>query len=132
MVTRRIRKESRLPLFGSQAGSDDVLVVAGSIQLQDGTTSNVAKHYFSNSSWAAVGSGLPGPVTAVSVNDHNVANIFAAGRCVLKRRCQYTETDHFLEPQHLRRQLAVHASLGWKVVEHHQYASKVELGVYFD
>lgn len=63
-----------------------MLVVAGSIQLPDGTAANVAKYYFSNSSWAAVGSGLPGPATAVSVNDDNIDNIFAAGRYVFDVR----------------------------------------------
>jgi hypothetical protein len=80
-----LRKDYTESFFDLQAGSDDVLVVAGSIQLQDGTPANVAKYYFSNSTWAAIGSGLPGPVTAVSVNDDNIENIFAAGRYVIGR-----------------------------------------------
>ncbi|KAF8320722.1 hypothetical protein DL93DRAFT_2215739 [Clavulina sp. PMI_390] len=64
----------------AEDGSNNVLVVAGAISLQDGTSANVAKYYFSNSSWVAVGSGLPGPVTAVSVNNENVNDVFAAGR----------------------------------------------------
>lgn len=50
--------------------------------LSDGTAANVAKYYFANSTWAAVGSGIPGPVTAVRINDQNLSSIFAAGRYV--------------------------------------------------
>lgn len=81
-----------------QAGSDDVLVVTGSIQLQDGTPANVAKYYFSNSSWAAVGSSLPGPVTAVSVNNDNIGDIFAAGRYVVECTDTTTQLITFFTP----------------------------------
>lgn len=65
----------------SQNKGDDI-IAAGSIQLADSTPANVAIFSDSNSTWAAVGDGsdLPGPVTAVTVNDENVDSIFAAGR----------------------------------------------------
>ena len=61
----------------------DVLVAAGSLILSDGTPANVAKYYFANSTWSAVGSNLPGPVSAIRIDDYNLSSIFAAGRCVL-------------------------------------------------
>jgi hypothetical protein len=57
-----------------------VLVAAGAISLSDNTQANVASYTFGNSSWAAVGSGLPGPVTALEVNAGNASSIFAAGK----------------------------------------------------
>ena len=61
---------------------EDVIVAAGSIALADSTVANVAKYFISNSTWTAVGdaNNLPGPVTAVAVNDLNSSSIFAAGR----------------------------------------------------
>ncbi|KAJ3001333.1 hypothetical protein NUW54_g6493 [Trametes sanguinea] len=58
------------------------LIAAGSIALADNTHANVASYSLSNSTWAAVGNGgdIPGPVTAVEVNDGNESSIFAAGR----------------------------------------------------
>ncbi|KAI9067122.1 hypothetical protein FKP32DRAFT_1588934 [Trametes sanguinea] len=58
------------------------LIAAGSIALADNTHANVASYSLSNSTWAAVGNGgdIPGPVTAVEVNDGNENSIFAAGR----------------------------------------------------
>jgi hypothetical protein len=58
------------------------LVASGSIALADNSSANVAQFNLKNNSWAAVGagSGLPGPVTAVAVNDGNTSSIFAAGR----------------------------------------------------
>lgn len=56
------------------------LVAAGSLALADGTQANVAKFYFGNSSWASIGAGLAGAVTAVEVNNANASSIFAAGR----------------------------------------------------
>lgn len=60
----------------------DTLVASGSIALADGTAANVAKYAFANATWTAVGSGadLPGPVTAVEVNNGNLSSIFAAGQ----------------------------------------------------
>ncbi|KZT63770.1 hypothetical protein DAEQUDRAFT_679788 [Daedalea quercina L-15889] len=60
----------------------DVIVAAGSIALADSTAANVALYSISNSTWTALGDadGLPGPVTAVAVNDYNTSSIFAAGR----------------------------------------------------
>lgn len=49
--------------------------------MSDNTAANVAQYTFSNTSWAAIGSGsLPGPVTAVEVDNGNASSIFAAGR----------------------------------------------------
>ncbi|KAJ3999992.1 cortical protein marker for cell polarity-domain-containing protein [Lentinula boryana] len=65
------------------AGSNqETLVAAGSIALSDSTEANVAQLTLSNMSWAAVGSGsdIPGPVTALEVNDANASSIFAAGK----------------------------------------------------
>ncbi|KAF5346310.1 hypothetical protein D9758_011480 [Tetrapyrgos nigripes] len=62
--------------------NQEFLFTAGSINLNDGTLANVAQLSISNKSWSAVGSGsdIPGPVTAVEVNNGNAASIFAAGR----------------------------------------------------
>jgi hypothetical protein len=56
--------------------------VAGSLALADGTAANVAEFLIANTTWAAVGdsSQLPGPVTAMEVNDGNSSSIFAAGQ----------------------------------------------------
>ncbi|KAJ3988307.1 cortical protein marker for cell polarity-domain-containing protein [Lentinula detonsa] len=65
------------------AGSNqETLVAAGSIALSDSTEANVAQLTLSNMSWAAVGSGsdIPGPVTALEVNNANASSIFAAGK----------------------------------------------------
>ncbi|TCD62606.1 hypothetical protein EIP91_006652 [Steccherinum ochraceum] len=60
----------------------DVIVAAGSIALADGTVANVAQYAIANGTWSAVGgsNALPGPVTALEVNDGNASSIFAAGR----------------------------------------------------
>lgn len=60
----------------------DVLIAAGSLTLNDGTPANVAKFFFSNQTWSAVGSGsdIPGPVTAIRTNELNLSSIFVAGR----------------------------------------------------
>ncbi|EMD37469.1 hypothetical protein CERSUDRAFT_114109 [Gelatoporia subvermispora B] len=62
--------------------NEDIIIAAGSIALADGTPANVAAYTISNQTWAAVGSGndLPGPVTAVTVDNGNVSSIFAAGK----------------------------------------------------
>ncbi|KAG1735082.1 cortical protein marker for cell polarity-domain-containing protein [Suillus paluster] len=67
----------------SYAGNNqDILIAAGSITLSGGSTTNVAQYYFANATWAAVGNSaeIPGPVTAVEVNNGNSSSIFAAGR----------------------------------------------------
>jgi hypothetical protein len=61
-------------------GNQDILVAAGAIALSDNSPAHVAKFAFENSTWAAVGSGLPGPVTALEVNNGNASSIFAAGK----------------------------------------------------
>ncbi|KIY50189.1 hypothetical protein FISHEDRAFT_64862 [Fistulina hepatica ATCC 64428] len=62
--------------------SDGILVACGSIALSAGTSANVVQFTFSNNSWTAIGDGsdLPGPVTALAVNNGNESSIFAAGR----------------------------------------------------
>ncbi|KAG5652238.1 hypothetical protein H0H81_005732 [Sphagnurus paluster] len=65
------------------AGADhELLIAAGSIALSDNTISNVVQFGFSNATWSALGTSteLPGPVTAIEVNNGNVSSIFAAGR----------------------------------------------------
>ncbi|KAH7905622.1 cortical protein marker for cell polarity-domain-containing protein [Hygrophoropsis aurantiaca] len=67
----------------SYAGdNEELLIVAGSINLSGIGSTNVAQYSFTNASWTAVGTGadIPGPVTAVEVNNGNVSSIFAAGR----------------------------------------------------
>lgn len=56
--------------------------MAGALTLADGTSANVAQYNFDNSTWTAVGgaNSVPGPVTAISVNNLNSSSIFAAGR----------------------------------------------------
>ncbi|CAE6426663.1 unnamed protein product [Rhizoctonia solani] len=60
----------------------ELLVVAGALTLADGTSANVAQYSFDNSTWVSVGgaNGVPGPVTALSVDSLNSSSIFAAGR----------------------------------------------------
>ncbi|KAF7793786.1 hypothetical protein EIP86_004907 [Pleurotus ostreatoroseus] len=60
----------------------DLIVVAGSLALADGTSANVAEYAIANSTWSAVGNAgdLPGPVTAMEVNDGNSSSVFAAGK----------------------------------------------------
>lgn len=62
--------------------NQDVLIAAGIITLADGTSANVAQYSFANNTWSAVGdpATVPGPVTAVEVNNGNSSSIFAAGR----------------------------------------------------
>lgn len=61
-------------------------MVAGSLALADGTGANVAEYAVPNTTWSAVGdsSQLPGPVTAMTVNDGNSSSMFAAGRYVIR------------------------------------------------
>ncbi|KAJ1304739.1 hypothetical protein OPQ81_005877 [Rhizoctonia solani] len=65
------------------AGSNaELLIVAGALTLADGTAANVAQYSFDNFTWISVGggNGIPGPVTALSVDNLNSSSIFAAGR----------------------------------------------------
>ncbi|CCM00402.1 uncharacterized protein FIBRA_02432 [Fibroporia radiculosa] len=66
----------------SYAGDDwSTIIAAGSIALADNTPANVATFILSNSTWATMGDdSLPGPVTAVAVNDGNISSVFVAGR----------------------------------------------------
>lgn len=62
----------------------DSLIAAGSVALADSTSANVASYSLSNSTWSSVGQGsdLPGPVTALEINNGNASSVFAAGRYV--------------------------------------------------
>jgi hypothetical protein len=62
--------------------NQDILVASGSLTLAGGSAAGVAIFTFSNSTWAGLGNqaDLPGPVTAVEVNNGNASSIFAAGR----------------------------------------------------
>ncbi|KIK97216.1 hypothetical protein PAXRUDRAFT_10306 [Paxillus rubicundulus Ve08.2h10] len=67
----------------SYAGNNqELLIAAGAITLSDGTSANVAQYSFANTTWTAIGNptAIPGPVTAVEVNNGNLSSIFAAGR----------------------------------------------------
>ncbi|EIW82991.1 hypothetical protein CONPUDRAFT_81100 [Coniophora puteana RWD-64-598 SS2] len=66
----------------SYAGNNqEYLIAAGSITLSGGSA-NVAMYSFSSGTWNAVGDGssIPGPVTALEVDNSNSSSIFAAGR----------------------------------------------------
>ncbi|KAH7339774.1 cortical protein marker for cell polarity-domain-containing protein [Rhizoctonia solani] len=59
----------------------ELLIVAGTLTLADGTAANVAQYSFDNSTWNSIGgANVPGPVTALSVDNLNSNSIFAAGR----------------------------------------------------
>ena len=64
--------------------NQEFLIAAGSLKMSDGTVASVAQFSLTNRTWAAVGSSadLPGPASAVGVNDGNENSLFAAGRCV--------------------------------------------------
>ena len=64
--------------------NQNVLVAGGSITLSGSSSDNVLQYTFNNDSWSPLGdsSSLPGPVTAITVNNGNWSSIFAAGRCV--------------------------------------------------
>ncbi|KAH8828412.1 cortical protein marker for cell polarity-domain-containing protein [Flagelloscypha sp. PMI_526] len=72
--------QGEVSTVGYSGNNQDNLVAAGSLALSDNTAANVAQFVFANSSWSAVGSDLPGPVTALEVNNLNGSSIFAAGR----------------------------------------------------
>ncbi|KAL7423154.1 hypothetical protein Q5752_002454 [Cryptotrichosporon argae] len=63
--------------IGYAGSSYDSVVVAGSFVLS-GSAAHVASYGFSNASWSALGT-LPGPATALAVDNLNASNIFAAG-----------------------------------------------------
>ncbi|KAG9052836.1 hypothetical protein FS842_009172 [Serendipita sp. 407] len=63
----------------SYAGSNaEILLAAGSLNLA-GSTVYIAAYTSQNQSWTPVGT-LPGPVTALGVNDRNQSSLFAAGQ----------------------------------------------------
>lgn len=74
--------QGEVAAVGYAGSSRDTIVVAGSLALADGTPSNVAAFTISNNTWSAIGlsTDLPGPVTAMEVNDGNSSSIFAAGQ----------------------------------------------------
>ncbi|KAJ3557907.1 hypothetical protein NP233_g11623 [Leucocoprinus birnbaumii] len=62
--------------------NQELLVVGGSFSIGGGNAVSVAQFALGNSTWTALGSSsdVPGPVTAVEVNNANASSIFAAGR----------------------------------------------------
>ncbi|KIJ67669.1 hypothetical protein HYDPIDRAFT_107140 [Hydnomerulius pinastri MD-312] len=67
----------------SYAGNNqELLIAAGVITLSGGASANVAQYSFANATWTAIGDSteIPGPVTAMEVNNGNSSSIFAAGR----------------------------------------------------
>jgi hypothetical protein len=60
----------------------EMLVVGGTFALSDGTSAVAAFYSFSNTSWTALGSAndLPGSVDALTMDDENVASVWAGGR----------------------------------------------------
>ena len=77
-------------------------MAGGSITLSGSSSDNVLEFTFNNASWNTVGDGssLPGPVTAITVNNGNSSSIFAAGRCVSilsylqpGNSCQHSSAD---------------------------------------
>ncbi|KAI9507897.1 cortical protein marker for cell polarity-domain-containing protein [Russula earlei] len=64
--------------------NQNVLIAGGSVTLSGSSSDNVLQFTFNNATWSTVGDGLdlPGPVTAVTVNNGNWSSIFAAGRSV--------------------------------------------------
>lgn len=59
-----------------------MLFASGSIVIPGNIIANVAMFSFSNSSWSVVGASgdIPGPATAIEVDDGNSSSVFAAGR----------------------------------------------------
>ena len=62
--------------------NQDSLIASGSFSFPDSSSANVALFSFGNNTWTRLGKDgdLPGPVTAVEVNDGNSSSIFAAGK----------------------------------------------------
>ena len=58
--------------------SYDVVIVAGSFVMSDGTVAYAASYRFANSTWTALGT-LPGPALAIAADNRNASNVFAAG-----------------------------------------------------
>ncbi len=58
------------------------------------SSDNVLQFTFSNATWSTIGSGsnLPGPITAITVDNGNSSSIFAAGRCVCILFCRQSES----------------------------------------
>ena len=61
-----------------------MLIAGGSITLSGSSSDNVLQFTFNNASWSTLGGSadLPGPITAIAVNNGNYSSIFAAGRYV--------------------------------------------------
>lgn len=62
--------------------NQNLLIAGGSISLPDNTAGNVLQFSIDNATWAVVGSGadIPGPISALEVDDGNATSIFAAGK----------------------------------------------------
>jgi hypothetical protein len=69
----------------TEQSSSDTLIVAGSFVMADNTLAYVAQYSFPNSTWVAlgrVGNGdgqIPGPATAMTVDNSDISNIFVSG-----------------------------------------------------
>ncbi len=65
--------------------SSDILVIAGSFVMSDSTVAYVAQYSFANSTWVSLGKAgtgagqIPGPATAMTVDNNNSSNIFISG-----------------------------------------------------
>ncbi len=66
------------PILTLIQANSEFLLVAGSLTV-GGAQAYLASYSTQNQTWAAVGT-LPGPVTAVGVNDKNQSSVFAAGK----------------------------------------------------
>jgi len=57
-------------------------MAAGSLALSGSDAAYVLQYSFENSTWTPVGASgnLPGPVTALEVNNGNSGSVFAAGK----------------------------------------------------
>ncbi|KAF9484449.1 hypothetical protein BDN70DRAFT_989542 [Pholiota conissans] len=62
--------------------NQNLLIAGGSMSLSDNTEGNVLQYSIDNSTWTVVGSGadIPGPISALEVDDGNATSIFAAGK----------------------------------------------------
>ncbi|KIM21794.1 hypothetical protein M408DRAFT_18316 [Serendipita vermifera MAFF 305830] len=63
----------------SYAGGNSEFLLAAGVLTVGGSQAYLASYSTQNQTWASVGT-LPGPVTAVGVNDRNESSVFVAGR----------------------------------------------------
>jgi hypothetical protein len=75
MSYRYISMENTLT---SPQSNSEILIAGGSLTVS-GSQTYMASYTHSNQTWTSLGS-LPGPVTAVGVNNRNQSSVFAAGK----------------------------------------------------